>query len=239
MRLTHLADIIPNLQAICPPDRRPDALIISPLPNLRLEPGAAIAEFVHHPQLEAANASGLVGGATVRRRGEELHVSVTADRPVHIGLRRRQSAEYEGGNCSSELLLIVTACGGSCPGHISSANFHLSEQHSCAVLAEADLGQTSLKQLEGLSPASLLGLPTSCWSATRDSSPGSTRGDPASEPPRPQLVLADVLTTARAISDHAYFLRRVKDEICAALRAQEPGVASRHVQIATLMARRL
>jgi hypothetical protein len=135
MRLTHRADTLSDLQTMHRAARRPDALIISVLPNLRLEPGAAIAEFVHHPQLEAANASGLVGGATVRRRGEELHVSVTADRPVHIGLRRRQSAEYEGGNCSSELLLIVTACGGSCPGHTSSANFHLSEQHSCAVLA--------------------------------------------------------------------------------------------------------
>jgi hypothetical protein len=31
----------------------------------------------------------------------------------------------------------------------------------------------------------------------------------------------------------------MKDEISAALRADEPGIASRHIQIATLMARHL
>jgi len=239
MRLTHLADIVSGLQTMHPAACRPDALIISPLPNLRLEPGAAIAEFVHHPQLEPTNASGLVGGATVSRRGEELHVSVIADRPVHIGLRRRQSAGSGGGDCPAELLLIVAACGGSCSGRVSSATFHLPEHHACAVLTEADLGQTSRELLEGLSPASLLGLPTRGRSATADFSPRSTGGSEPSEPHRPKLVLADVLTTARAISDHAYFSRRVKDEISAALCAQEPGVASIHVQIATLMARRL
>jgi hypothetical protein len=210
MRLLDFLDAGPQVQALCRSGRRADALIVSPLPNLRMEPGAAVAEIVHHPLLEPANGSGLSGNAAVRLRGKDLHVCVTADRLVHIDLRRRHDCD--------DLLLVVTACGAARPDCVSSARFDLAMRDRFAALAADDL---PISQAEALGPAALQGL--------------STRGWLAGAPAPPQSIAPSQAPS----SDRTYFLRRIKDEIDAAMRAQEPGVASRHVQIATLLARRL
>jgi hypothetical protein len=214
MRLLDFMDADRQAQPLCGPGRRPDARIVSPLPNLRLEPGAAVAEIVHHPLLEATNGSRLCGNATLRLRGEQLHVCVTADRPVHLDLRRCQGS---GG----DLLLVASACGAAQPACVSSASFDLSMRESFAELAEEDFAQLPAAQADALRHASLQGLPTRGWLTAPLPVPQGAAPSPA------------------AASDRNYFLRRMKDEIEAALRAKEPGVASRHVQIATLLARRL
>gem|GEM_PF-3423767 len=206
--------------------RRPDARIISPLPNLRLEPGA-VAQIVHHPLLEPINGSGLAGSATLRLRGECLDVTVIADRQVHLELRRCRSAEPSGnGSGCGDLLLVVTACGGVRPQTVSSERFDLAMRARFGMLGEADLGQLSSGELGSIGQASLQGLATRDWNEA-----GAEAASPAAAP--------DLPGAARGVSEDAYFLRRIKDEIGAALRADAPGVASRHVQIATLMARRL
>lgn len=208
MRLTDFM-VGAQVEGLCSPGRDPDALIVSPLPNLRLEPGAAVAEIVHHPLLEPINGSRLAGSATLRLRGQELHVRVTAGRRVHIDLRR---------SSSGDLLLVVTACGAAQPDCVSSARFDLSMRDGFAELGADDLAQLSETQAGALGHAALAGLPTRGWLAG------------------PPTALQDVAPPA---SDRIYFLNRIKDEIGAALRADEPGVASRHVQLATLLAGRL
>jgi hypothetical protein len=207
----------PQAQAACPPHRRPDAGIVSPLPNLRLEPGAAVAEIVHHPVLEPINGSRLSGSATVKLRGETLHVCVTADWRVHIDLRRCRTEEADGG----DLLIVVTACGAARSPCASDATFDLSMRGVFAELGSEDLAQLSPAQAEALGHAALRGVPARGWLAGPPALPESAAPGPAPG------------------GDRTYFLRRIKDEIRAALRAKEPGVASRHVQLATLLAGRL
>jgi hypothetical protein len=213
MRLTDFM-VGAQVEGLCSPGRDPDALIVSPLPNLRLEPGAAVAEIVHHPLLEPINGSGLAGSATLRLRGQELHVRVTADRRVHIDLRRCHGS-------SGDLLLVVTACGAAQPDCVSSARFDLSMRDGFAELGADDLAQLPETQAGALGHDALAGLPTRGWLAG------------------PPTALQDVAPTSPPASDRIYFLNRIKDEIGAALRADEPGVASRHVQLATLLAGRL
>jgi hypothetical protein len=188
---------------------------------VRLEPGAAVVEIVHHPLLEPMNDTGLTGAATVKLRGEELHVSVTADRRVHIDVRRCRAERADGAGSEGELLLVVTACGAPEPACESSASFDLSMRERFAELGSRDLVQLSPSQAGALGYAALQGLPTRGWLAGAPALPKSVAPAPA------------------PLSDRIYFLRRIRDEIRAALRAKEPGVASRHVQIATLLARRL
>ncbi len=211
----------PQVQADCPARRGPDARIISPLPNLRLEPGAAVAEIVHHPLLEPINGSPLSGSATVKLRGQALQVCVTADRRVHIDLRRRRTAETRGAAGGGELLLVVTACGAAQSPCASSATFDLSMRDGFAELGPEDLVQLSALQAEALGHAALQGLPTRGWLAG------------------PLALLESGAPSPAPGSDRTYFVRRIKDEIHAALRAKEPAVASRHVQLATLLAGRL
>jgi hypothetical protein len=213
MRLTDLM-VGAQVEGLCLPSRGADARIVSPLPNLRLEPGAAVAEIVHHPSLEPINGSRLAGGATLRLRGQELQVCVTADRRVHIDLRR-----CHGRN--GDLLLVVTACGAARPDCVSSGSFNLSMRDGFAELGPDDLPELSEGQAGALGHAALGGLPTRGWLAGPPTAPQEVAPSP---PPA---------------SDRIYFLRRIKDEIGAALRAEEPGVASRHVQLATLLAGRL
>jgi hypothetical protein len=221
MRITASAKADHEVQGVCASHRRPDALIVSPLPNVRLEPGAAVVEVVHHPLLEPMNGTSLTGNATVRLRGEELHVCVTADRRVHIDLRRCSSQRAGGAGEDGELLLVVTGCGGIRPADVSSASFDLSMRGGFAELGLEDLARLSPSQAGALGYAALQGLPTRGWLAGTPALPESVA--PALAP----------------VNDRIYFLRRIKDEIRAALRAKEPGVASRHVHIATLLARRL
>jgi hypothetical protein len=229
MRITASANVNLEVQGVCAPQRRPDALIVSPLPNVRLEPGAAVVEVVHHPSLEPMNGTGLTGKATVRLRGQELHVTVAADRRVHIDLRRCRSSRAGGAGGDGELLLVVTGCGGSRPADVSSASFDLSMRDGFAELGSEDLARLSPSQAGALGYAALQGLPTRGWLAGAPALPVMVA--PAAAP-APAKAPAPV-------NDRIYFLRRIKDEIRAALRASEPGVASRHVQIATLLARRL
>lgn len=214
MRLSNFIDASVEVQALCRPGGRADARIISPLPNLRLEAGAAVAEIVHHPLLEPINGNRLVGSATLRLRGEELHVRVAAGRRVHIDLRRCHGS---GG----ELLLVVTACGAAQPDCVSSARFDLSMRDNFAELGPDHLAQFSKVQGGSLGPAALGGLPTRGWLAG------------------PPIVSESEVPSPPTGNDRTYFLRRIKDEIGAALRAQEPSIASRHVQLATLLAARL
>ena len=224
MRITASANGYLEVQGGCAPHRRPDARIVSPLPNVRLEPGAAVVEVAHHPALEPMNGTALTGKATVRLRGEELHVTVTADRRVHIDLRRCRRPRAGG---DGELLLIVTGCGGTRRDDVSSATFDLSMRDGFAELGLEDVARLSPAQAGALGYAALQGLPTRGWLAGAPALPESVAPVPAPAPaPAP-------------VNDRIYFLRRIKDEIRAALRAKEPGVASRHVQIATLLARRL
>jgi hypothetical protein len=214
MRLTNSVDIDAQAEGLCPPGRGPDARIISPLPNLRLEPGAAVAEIVHHPLLEPINGSSLAGSATLRLRAEELQVRITAGRRVHIDLRRCNGR-------SGDLLLVVTACGAARPDSVSSARFDLSMRGGFAELGSDELAEPSGVQAGLLGHAALGGLSTRGWLAG------------------PSKASEGVAPTAPTGSDRIYFLRRIKDEIGAALRAQEPSIASRHVQLATLLAGRL
>ena len=213
-----------EMQGVYAPHRRPDALIVSPLPNVRLEPGAAVVEVAHHPALEPMNGASLRGKATVKLRGEVLHVCVTADRRVHIDLRRCRSPRVGG---HGELLLVVTGCGRTRPADVSSARFDLSMRDDFAELGLEDLVRLSPSQAGALGYAALQGLPTRGWLTGAPALRESVAPVPAgAQAPAP-------------VNDRIYFLRRIKDEIRAALRAKEPGVASRHVQIATLLARRL
>jgi hypothetical protein len=110
---------------------------------------------------------------------------------------------------------------------VSSASFDLSMRDGFAELGSEDLARLSPSQAGALGYAALQGLPTRGWLAGAPALPVMVAAAPApANAPAP-------------VNDRIYFLRRIKDEIRAALRASEPGVASRHVQIATLLARRL
>jgi len=211
------------------PHRRPDAWILSPLPNLLHDRAAAVAEIVHLARLEPMHGSALTGAVTLRLRGESLEVTVTADRQVHVDLRHcRSETSLEEGEELGDLLLVITACGGLRRGTVSSATFDLASRADLATLAEADLAQLPPGALTSLRPAAVLGVATRGWSG-RIAGSNSPPLEPA----------AHSLAPARGGSDDPYLLRRIKEEIGAALRAAEPGVASRHVQLATLLARRL
>jgi hypothetical protein len=226
MKLTADMSEALKMQAGCRSRHRgPDARILSPLPNLGLEPGAAVAEILHHPMLEPMGGSGLTGRATLSLRGKMLHVSVTADRRVHVDLRRcRAAGAPRHADQSGDLLLVVTSCGPERSNTVSSASFDLTLRGQLGALAGADFRQLSPRDLESVGKAALQNLAL-----------GDRRGAGAEEGRAP----AQPPAAARALSEDAYFLGRIKDEIGAALRAEQPGVASRHVQIATLMARRL
>lgn len=218
-----------HVQAVCGSRHRgPDARIVSPLPNVRLDRGAAAVQLVHHPLLEAMNGSGLTGSATLRVHGQCLHVLVAADRHVHIDLRRCPAGPDAGG----DLLLVVTACGAACPGTLSSASFDLSVRARFQMLGQTELKQLPPCDLDTIKPAALQGLATRGWRAAPPlASTGDAQALPSDSDADPLPPTADM--------DDAYFLGRIKDEIGAALSANEPAIASRHVQIATLMARRL
>jgi hypothetical protein len=236
MKLDAATKICTKMQAACGARHRgADARILSPLPNLRLEPGDAIAELVHRAPLEPMNSSHLIGSAILKLSGEHLHVTIVADCQVHIDLRRCASASATGEAGGGELLVLVTACGDLRPGAISSASFNISSRADLQVLADADMRQLLPGELVAAQPAALHGLSLGGWPASR--SPQVVSADSAERTsPAPTEGLSP---PALLRSDGTYFLKRMKDEIGAALRADEPGIASRHIQIATLMARHL
>jgi hypothetical protein len=236
MKLDAATKICTKLQAACGARHRgADAGILSPLPNLRLEPGDAIAELVHRVPLEPMNHSNLIGSATLKLRDEHLHVTIVADRQVHIDLRRCASASATGEAGGGELLVVVTACGDLRPGAVSSASFQISSRADFQVLTDADMRQLLPGELVAAQPAALHGLSLRAWPASR--SPEVVSADSAEDVlPTPAAKLANPPLLR---SDGTYFLKRMKDEIGAALRADEASIASKHIQIATLMARHL
>lgn len=220
-----------------------DAWLASPLANQRFLP-TAMSELVHHQRLSPLNGSDLHGSARLVRSGNELHVSVSANHAVQVHLKRCPSAasddpigERERPGSAGLFVLLVTKTVGSTEAREGHACFDLARLDDDEAIAEADLAQLSAADLSALDPTSI-DLPTA-GSKLDPRAPLPARVEVPEPQVAPLLPLVQIFTQAKAVADQAYFERRMREELGAALRAERAGPASRHVQIATLMARYL
>lgn len=215
------------------PVRKADAWLASPLPNACIPP-TAIAGMIHHLSLVPFDGSDLRGSAKLLRRGKDLQIWVRANHEVEVHLKSCRPIAPAGAGL---LVLVLTKTGGPAPiGEVHTC-FDLSQPSDGEKLAERDLRQLSAANLQALEPRSIDGLtispnlarptPTVAWGLAADPQHAS--------PP----AVAEVPTQADAVADRAYFDRRMREELDAALRADGPGLAARHVQMATIIARRL
>lgn len=224
-----------------------DAYVVSPIANLSTLSANGIEVVQHQALISSMQNEVRCGTAKLCRRGSSLRVSVASDRPFRICLLQMLSgpSEMRGGsgrgNEDANLLLACYADGPEAAGTISHAAFDLSDRTSFPLLSAAAHRKFPQHLLEGLRAAAVVGL------AFDKPLPDATRPRRGAENPTslffpdevPESSIADVLACAKTLADRRYFRRRMDQEIIAALAAERADVASRHVGLATLLARNL
>ena len=142
----------------------------------------------------------------------DISVALDSPRAVTIGLRRLDLASWNGSQRSENLLVAeVALCGRSSPGRCTSRRFSLDRRHAFPAFADTEeLLKAGIRLCE-LRAGSVLGI--------------------AAEP-------ADA-GCGGGLGQREYFCERMLSEISAAECSATPAAASRHVELATLYARRL
>jgi hypothetical protein len=192
------------------------AVVVSPLPNLAAAAGNG-ATLRHVRPLRAIGDSGLTGMATLSLTPDRrwLSVSVTLDRPraATVRLRRLGALRCAGAGTRDEDLLVVEIVASRWPGSgiCPDRRFSLERRHCRGVFAETEELLSGGVRSDELSAGSVAGI----------------------------FVEAPRVRRRPAGGAGGYFASRMLAEIAAAESSATAVGTARHVEMATLYARRL
>jgi hypothetical protein len=146
------------------------------------------------------------------RRTIDVSVALDSARGVAIEVRRLDLPSWNREQRAENLLIVeVALCGRSRPGRCAGRRFSLDRRHACPAFADTEeLLETGI-----------------CLSGLRAESVSGMAAEPADG------------TGGRGRQQREYFCERMLGEISAAEGSATPVAASRHVELATLYARRL
>ncbi len=191
------------------------SVFASPLLNLAPTNGSG-PTMAHSGKLIELRSSRIAGTARLSlspdRKTVDISVALDPPRDVTIGLRRLDLPSWDGNQRAETLLVVeVALCGRPTPARCTSRRFSLDRRHAYPAFAETEELLNTGIRLSELRAESVLGI--------------------AAEP-------ADAGFRG-AQGQREYFCERMLSEISAAECSATPAAASRHVELATLYARRL
>lgn len=191
------------------------SVFASPLLNLAPASGSG-PTVAHSGRLIELRDGGIAGTARLSLSPDRrtVDISVALDRPcdVTIGLRRLDLPSSYGERRAENLLVVeIALCGRSSAGLCASTRFSLDRRHAFPAFADTEALLDAGIRLSEIRAEAVLGI------AAEPAGAGEFGG----EDPRD------------------YFCERMLSEIDAAECSSTPVAASRHVELATLYARRL